>query len=275
MKQGQDFLRRLRNRHFTGIGHLIAFALLIFVGVNCGSENPVQENAAPAPVETPKGAIQGTLQADAGTVVQVRLLRDGNLLAQTEAETAYEFTAIASGTYTLQLSAKGYETTEHEVTLLPGQVLAVEELALVVLETPVAHLSGVLTDGMTGEPLGEVNLQLTDADGTVYETLTTDAGAFTFDNLPVEQTFTLAVAHDGYEATETDVGPIPASETMEIPLELAPLPEEKELVPGQGLSLDIAAPAFELTDGEGDPHTLEAYTGADKNVVVVFFRGEW
>ena len=78
------------------------------------------------------------------------------------------------------------------------------------LENPVSHLRGVLTNAATSEPIGEVNLQLTDKAGKVYEALTTATGVFTFENLPVEQALTLTIDHAGYEGKEVAVHPIPA-----------------------------------------------------------------
>ena len=193
--------------------HTLAVVFLLLAGLNCGTENPVGETEDTAVVETPTGTLRGEVLPIDGVLIQVRLLRDGQLLAQTEVQATYEIAAIEPGNYTLQVSAKGYETKEMDITVAAGQVVSLDKVALVVLATPVSHLRGVLTDKATGEPLGAVNLQLTDKAGEVYEVLTTGAGVFTFENLPVEQAFTLAVAHAGYEETEVPVHPIPAAET--------------------------------------------------------------
>ena len=209
-----------------------------------------------------------------GALIQVRLLKDGQLLTQIEARGTYELPSIEVGTYTLQISAKGYETQEVNVTVTAGQVVSLDRVALVALDTPVSHLRGVLTDKTTGEPLGEVNLQLTDKAGKIYETLTTGAGVFAFENLPVEQAFTLAIAHAGYEETEVPVHPIPAAETLELQVQLTRRAKPEKLNPGQGLSLESQAPAFELPNGDGKLHALADYIG-NKNVVLVFYRGGW
>lgn len=254
---------------------LLAFVLLIFAGVNCGTENPIEETADDtSAVETPTGTLRGEIQPTEGVLIQVRLLRDGQLLAQTEAQASYEFDAIEVGNYTLQISAKGYETKEVNVTVSAGQVVSLDKVTLVALGTPVSHLRGVLTDEATGEPLGGVNLQLTDNTGEVYEALATDAGVFTFENLPVEQAFTLTIAHAGYEDGEVAVLPIPASETFELAIALTPLPKAQKLAPGEGLSIGSQAPGFELPDGNDKLHALDDYIG-NKNVVLVFYRGGW
>ena len=272
MRQMQTFSVQLVNRKLAI--QTFALALLLFAGLNCGTENPVKETVDTSAVEALTGSLRGEVQSIDGVLIQVRLLRDGQLLAQTEARATYELASIEVGNYTLQISAKGYETKEVNVTVTAGQVVSLDKVALVALATPVSHLRGVLTDKATGEPLGEVNLQLTDKAGKVYEALTTGVGVFSFENLPVEQAFTLAIAHAGYEETEVAVHPIPAAETLELQVQITRLPEQDKLDPGQGLSLESQAPAFELPDGDGKLHALADYVG-NKNVVLIFYRGGW
>lgn len=252
----------------------LALALLLFAGLNCGTENPVEETVGSTTVETSTGILRGEVQSIEGVLIQVRLLRDGQLLTQTETQATYELGSIEAGNYTLQISAKGYETTEMNVTVVPGQTVSLDKVTLVALGTPVSHLRGILTDVATGAPISQVHLQLTDKAGKVYEALTTEAGVFTFENLPVEQTFTLKIEHADYEKTEVAVQPIPASETFELDLKLIPQLEAEELDPGEGLSLGSQAPDFELSDGNGKQHALANYIGS-KKVVLVFFRGVW
>ena len=252
----------------------LALALLMLAGLNCGTENPVEETVDTSAVEVSTGTLHGEVQPIEGVLIQVRLLRDGQLLNQTETQGTYELGAIEAGNYTLQISAKGYETTEMNVTVIAGQTVSVDKVTLVALDQPVSHLRGILTDVATGAPIPQVNLQLTDKAGKVYEALTTEAGVFTFENLPVEQAFTLKIEHADYENTEVAVQPIPASETSELDFKLIPLLEAEELDPGQGLSLGSQAPDFELSDGNGKLHKLADYIG-NKKVVLVFFRGVW
>lgn len=254
--------------------HTLALIFLLLAGLNCGTENPLEEPVDTAAVEISTGTLRGEVQSIDGVLVQVRLLRDGQLLTQIEARGTYELPSIEVGTYTLQISAKGYETQEVDVTVTADQVVSLDKVALVALDTPVSHLRGVLTDKTTGEPLGEVSLQLTDKAGKIYETLTTGAGVFAFENLPVEQGFTLAIAHAGYEETEVPVHPIPAAETLELQVQLTRRAKPEKLNPGQGLSLESQAPAFELPNGDGKLHALADYIG-NKNVVLVFYRGGW
>ncbi len=279
----------------------LALALLLFAGLNCGTDSTVEETGDTLVVETTAtGAFSGTVEIIEGETVYMRLLKAGQLLAQMEftmdgvksVRQAGSSIAISSSTisgsgvgnyhikeaeigdYTLQVSAKGYQTKELIVTVIADQGISLDKIALVALEQPVSHLQGILTDVATGAPIPGVHLQLTDKSGKVYEALTTDAGVFTFENLPVEQAFSLKIEHASYENTEVAVQPIPASETFELDLKLIPQLEAEELDPGQGLSLGSKAPDFELSDGNGKAHTLADYIG-NKKVVLVFFRGVW
>ena len=50
---------------------------------------------------------------------------------------------VEAGSYTLQISAKGFETKEVNVTVTPGQDVSLDKVALVALAAPVSHLSAV------------------------------------------------------------------------------------------------------------------------------------
>ena len=277
----------------------LALALLLFAGLNCGTENPIEETGDTLGVETvATGAFSGEIELIEGETIYVRVLKAGQLIAQMEFAKGYTKGAAVDGLqgelsttslgevgtyrlkeaelgdYTLQISAKGYQTTELNVTITADQSIPLDKIALLVLDQPVSHLQGILTDAATGAPISQVHLQLTDKAGKVYEALTTGAGVFTFENLPVEQAFTLAIAHADYEETEVAVHPIPAAETLELQVRLTRLPEPDKLDPGQGLSLENQAPAFELPDGDGTLHALADYVG-NRNVVLVFYRGGW
>ena len=279
----------------------LALAVLLFAGLNCGTETPIEEIGDTLVSETgATGAFYGTIEIIEGETVYMRLLKAGQLLAQMEfvmdgVKTArqaefsgsitastlsgsgvgnYHIKEAEIGDYTLQVSAKGYETKELTVTVIADQRISLDKIALVALERPVSHLQGILTDVATGASIPQVHLQLTDESGKIYEALTTEAGVFTFENLPIAQAFTLKIEHRDYENAEIEVKPIPASETFELDLKLIPLPEAEELVPGQGLSLGSKGPDFELSDGEGKVHKLTDYIG-NKKVALIFFRGVW
>ena len=275
---------------------LLAFALLLFAGLNCGTENPIEETVDTTAIETAAtGSFYGDVELIDGVTIYMRLLKADQILAQVEFEMhgvkttstnanihsstqrgigKYHVKEAEPGDYTVQISAKGYQATELNVTVISDQSISLDKIALAVLETPVSHLTGVLTGEATGEPIGGVNLQLKDDTGKIYETLTTVTGVFSFENLPVQQPFTLTIAHAGYEDKEVSVDPIPAAETSELTVELVPRQEPERLDPGQGLSIGSQAPVFELPDSNNKLHALADYT-ADKNVVLIFYRGGW
>ncbi len=294
MKQVLTFSVQLANRKLAI--QMFAFALVLFAGLNCGTENPIEGTGDTVAVETTApGSFYGDVELIEDVTIYMRFLKAGRILAQIEFEmhgvksTSTDANLFAStqrgigkyhvkeaepGDYTVQISAKGYQTTELNVTVIPDQSISLDKIALAVLETPVSHLRGVLTSEATGEPIGAVNLQLKDNTGKVYETLTTVTGAFSFENLPVQQPFTLTIAHAGYDDKEVSVEPIPAAETSELTVELVPRQEPERLDPGQGLSIGSQAPVFELPDSNNKLHALADYT-ADKNVVLIFYRGGW
>lgn len=250
----------------------LALTILLLAAFGCGtSEDP---DSGIEDVEMQTGTLQGEVEAIEGIPIQVRLLKAGQLVAQIETDGSYELGDLETGDYTIQISAKGFETVQINVTVVMGETVSLDKVSLVVLEEPVSHLRGVLTDSETGEILSDVRIQLTDKAGEEYETLTTKDGVFTFENLPVDQTFTLTVNHAGFEDKKVDVKPIPANDTFELDVELTAIPEPVKLDPGQGLSIGSQAPEFELPDGNGNEHALADYIG-NKNVVIVFYRGGW
>lgn len=247
-------------------------ALILLTGLNCGSSEDPDDKVGVVMMET--GTLQGEVQSIDGVTIQVRLLQNGQLVAQTETDGSYEFAELEEGKYTIQISAKGYNTTELDVTVLPEETVSLDKVSLDVLEDPVSHLRGVLTDMKTGDPLSEVLVQLTDKSGEETEALTNKEGVFTFENLPVDQAFTLTILHEGYEDYEVEVDPIAADKTFELDVELIAIFEPVQLDPGQGLSVGSQAPEFQLPDGNNKIHELADYI-QDKNVAVVFYRGGW
>lgn len=252
------------------IHKLLILSLFILTIIGCETDDitidPIEEMSS--------GTINGQIESIDGVSIQVRLLKDGELVAQIETDGSFELIDLEEGNYTIQISAKGFEMIEKSVTVVAGQDVSLDKVTLVALADPVSHIRGVLKDGETGDALSEVLVHLMDESGAELETLTSNDGIFTFENLPVDQAFTLTIMHDGYEDSEVEVKPITADETYELDVELTPIPELEELPPGDGLSIGSEAPAFELPDGDGVKHKLSDYVG-DKHVVVVFYRGGW
>ncbi|MCG9128753.1 carboxypeptidase regulatory-like domain-containing protein [Candidatus Poribacteria bacterium] len=255
--------------------HLQLFLILpflILVLFACGSaEDPLD----PMPeVEIEPSTLMGEVDSIEGVTVQVRLLKDGILVAQVEADGSYEFKELEAGNYTIQVSAQGYETTELNATVAVGETKALDRVTLEESAVPVSHIKGVLTDADTGEILSGVLVQLTDKSGEKHETLTAADGTFIIENLPVDQAFTIMVSLEGYNDGTVNIDPIAANETYELDVVLTAIPVIEELDPGQGLSTGSEAPEFELPNGDGDLLALGDLIGS-KKVVVIFYRGGW
>ncbi len=251
---------------------LFALALLMLIGFGCGStEDPIDK---PGEVQLELGKLQMQIESIEGVTIHVRLLKDGQLIAQTDSDADYDLGDIEEGQYTVEISAKGYETTELNVEIESGETNVLDKVTLTPLDVPVSHLNGILTDEKTGNVLVDVLVQLTDESGEEYETLTSDEGAFTFENLPVDQSFTLTINHVGYEDQEVSIDAIGADETLEIDVELTAIPEPEILGPGEGLSVGSQAPDFELPDSNNQLRSLADFIG-NKKAVIVFYRGGW
>ncbi len=184
------------------IQRLLVIPLLLLVGFNfnCDTTGPVEEIIDTSSGEAnTTGTLRGEVQPIEGVLIQVRLRKGEQLVAQIEAQESYEINAVEAGNYTLQIAAEGYKTKEMEVTVIAGEVVSLDKVTLIASETPAPQ-----------EPV---------------------------------------------------VDPTPP-------------PEPEPLPPGQGLSIGSQAPAFELPDGNGKLHALADYT-ANKNVVLIFYRGGW
>ena len=137
-----------------------------------------------------------------------------------------------------------------------------------------AHVRGLLVDDATKRTLGNARVQLVDSQGKIRTILTTQAGVFEFENLPLGEKFTVVVELREYEKFESIVNPIGAEEIVKITVNLVPIPKMDELPPGDGLSVGAKAPNFNLVDGNGKRHSLADYAGKQR-VVLLFDRGAW
>ncbi len=252
---------------------LIALALLIFVGLNCGStEDPIDK---PEEVQLEPGKLQVQVESIEGVTIHVRLLQDGKLIAQANSEENYDLGEIEKGEYTVEISAKGYETTKLNVTIEAGETNVLDKVTLSPLDVPVSHLNGQLTDEETGITLFNVLVKLTDTSGEEYETLTSDDGTFIFENLHADQSFTLTVNHTCYEMYDESIDAIDAGKTLEIDVKLTSMIiDNVDLDPGQGLVDCSQAPEFNLSDSNNQKRTLDEFIG-DTKLVIVFYRGGW
>lgn len=252
---------------------LLTLTLLLLVGLGCGStEDPIDKVDE---VEIEPGKLQIQVQEIEGVTIHASLLKDGQLIAQANSEDNYDFGEIEKGEYTVQISAKGYETTELNVIIEAGETYVLDKVTLLPLDVPVSHLNGQLTDEKTGNPLSNVLIKLTETSGQEYETLSSDDGTFTFENLPADDSFTLSITHTCYEMYDQTVEAIGADKSFEIDVQLTSMIHENvNLDPGNGLIDCSQAPEFELSDSSNKIRSLDEFIG-DTKLVIVFYRGGW
>lgn len=106
----------------------LVLALLLTVIFGCGTSEDPEPDADVMQL----GTIRGEVESIDGVTIQVRLLKDGQQVAQAEADTTYEFADLESGKYTVQITAKGHEKIETNVTVEAGQVFQLDKAGLVV-----------------------------------------------------------------------------------------------------------------------------------------------
>lgn len=78
------------------------------------------------------GSLQGEVQS-IGIPIQVRLLKDGQPVEQSETDGSYELNEIEAGNYTLHISADGYQEAELNVTVIAGETVLLDKVTLVLL----------------------------------------------------------------------------------------------------------------------------------------------
>ena len=253
---------------------LLALGLYLLGSIGCGTaDDPIREIDG---VDITTGTIRGNVEQIEGVTYQVRLFQDGQLIVQTEAKSIFFLKEIEAGDYIIVISAPGYEKSEQNVTVLVDETVALDMVALVELGHPVSNITGQLSNARTGVKLPQVRVILTDNDGEQYETLTVDEGIFTFENLPVDQQYTVTIELEGYEDKEIKVETDSTEETVKLYVRITPQGVEEEiepLIPGKGLDILSEAPDFELPDGNNKLHTLNDFIQDGKKVVLVFYRG--
>ncbi len=252
---------------------LLALTCLMLIAYGCGTTEDVDEDVIDKSfIQT--GSISGEVQSIDGASIQVRILKAGELIGQVETDSTYEFTELEEGDYTIQISAQGYEMTELNATVFADEIVSLVQTVLVVLTEPVSHISGVLADIDSGNPLANILVQLTTEDEENMSALTNNEGVFSFENLPIDQIITLNISHEDYEDSEIVIQPLSADQIYDLTIQLTKIPDPVTLGPGEGLVVGSIAPDFELPDGNSAQHSLSDYT-SDNNVVLIFYRGSW
>ena len=243
---------------------MMVLAAVLMLCLGCGSDDesivdpetpgePDTSTGEPDPV-TVTGSLKGAVERIEGVSVAIRVLQNGNAIASTtaDADGNYQIDNIAPGTYTVEIAAKGYETVEQTVQISEDKAALLDRATLKVLEIPVAHIQGILSDQKNGSPLNKVRVRLVDAAGNSREVLTTQTGAFEFENVPTDQQLTVIVDLEGFEQQEVSIDPIPAGETVPLEVALVAFPGIRGLVLDQITKTPLIDVRVQLTDEVGN-----------------------
>ncbi|MFC0186763.1 carboxypeptidase regulatory-like domain-containing protein [Fictibacillus aquaticus] len=118
-----------------------------------------------------------------GTSISVRLLNVNGVLLQSLnalSDGTFAFPNLAAGSYQVNIIAEGYQSATVGAIVVNGEV---SELT-VPLAPEQGSISGVVTDEITGLPVSGSFIEVTDANGVLAATITSDQdGAFRIDNL--------------------------------------------------------------------------------------------
>ena len=243
---------------------LIALAAILTLCLGCGTdEDSIVEPETPVAPDTSTGqpdlvtaagSLKGTVDKIDGVSVAIRVLQNGSAVASAtvDADGNYQIDNIAPGTYTVEIAAKGYETVEQIVQISEDKVASLDRATLKMLEIPVAHIQGILSDQKSGNPLNKVPVRLVDPAGNSREVLTTQTGAFEFENVPTDQRFTVIVDLEGFEQQEISIDPIPAGETVPLEVGLVALPGVRGLVLDQITKTPLIGVQVQLSDEVGN-----------------------
>lgn len=177
----------------------------------------------------------------------------------------------------------GSDTTQEPDTTVEPDVPPVEADPAIPVEPPADQaeeveevlpiIRGLVLDQITKDPLVGVSVKLTNEAGIVLEKPTANSGVFEFEGIAADQKLTVTIDIDEYEKQEFIVDPIPVGETVKLEVELIPLNPD-QLPEGDGLTVGVKAPDFNLPDSNGEMIALADYAGKQK-VVLVFDRGGW
>ena len=231
---------------------VLAAVLMLWFGCGGGDEAIVKTDV-PTDEVILTGSLEGTIERIEGVSVTIRVLQNGNAITSTaaDADGNYRIDNLQPGAYTVEIAAKGYEAFEQTVQVSAEDIASLDQVTLKVLEIPVSHVQGVLSDQVRGNPLSKVRVRLVDAAGNSREVLTTPTGAFEFENVPTDQQLTVIVDLEGFEKQEISINPIPAGETVPLDVALVARPGVRGLVLNQITKSPLIGARVQLTDEAG------------------------
>ncbi len=232
------------------------------VSARQNSVTPTPSDSTP-PVVT--AAITGAVTDKAGAIVAgatVTVANGSGFTQETSSDDQglYALMDLSAGKYTLTVTVKGETIYKGEVTLNPGQVLTLNvspSTAALTSQTSEAapqgaepspgpagsktagnigggdaSMTGVVSD-QTGASVVGATVKISNASGTVGETVSDDKGAYTFKGLPAG-TYTLSVSAKGFKTYEAAGVALAAGQALALDAGLEPAGEKTEVtVEGQ------------------------------------------
>ena len=166
------------------------------------------------------GSLSGTVTGPNGPVGGVSItVSDGSVTVTTVTPTTGKGvgTWSVSGlntpdTYLVSASATGYGTQITSATLAASASLAGVNLKL---EPGVGSITGTVSDGTSGQPVGDVTVTATDGSTTATATTSTvsPVGTYTLPNLAIPGTWTLTVSGQGW-ITQTQLVKLTGNSTV-------------------------------------------------------------
>ncbi len=175
----------------------------------------------PTPVSTtvPTGSITGTVQ-DSQTAVGIAnawvALSPTGLSTVSSSNGAFSFASVPAGTYTLTVSATGYQTASASITVTAGHNANLNlHLASTV---PSGSVQGVVKSSATGKALAGATVTLIPG---VLATVTDSTGYYGFPSV-TPGTYTLTVTAAGYQSYSQTIT-VASGHTVKANVSLAPL----------------------------------------------------
>ena len=132
--------------------------ILIFCIIGCeNSDNPVDD------ISSKKGTLQVEVLNQQNVSFQVALYQGEDIVVQTDSNRSFEITDIEAGSYTLRITAAGYNEIERNVEILAGQSISIDNVTL----QPTPQTQANLGQGLTiGSPAPD--FELPDGNGNLH-----------------------------------------------------------------------------------------------------------
>lgn len=133
------------------------------------------------------------------TAAIVELLQNNAVAVSTTTNSsgAFEFTDLASGSYTLRVTKSGYQVYSQSLNIADGQNFTIH-ISLVPLNA-YASVSGAVFNAATNQIIADVSVQLQQNSAVVYQTSTNASGNYAFVDIAAA-TYDIVLQKAGYES---------------------------------------------------------------------------